>query len=128
MLKFPYGLRNFYDLILERVFITGISPIVLADMSSGYNVGEHIYLLREFNELCGFSETEIVQVSTQIAKTGDFPPEQIQQALFLMRTFYDGYRFSERAKDLVYKSDFSALFLEILAARRVNVSGLYFYN
>jgi hypothetical protein len=97
---------------LERVFITGISPIVLADMSSGYNVGEHIYLQRQFNELCGFSETEIVQMLTQVAKTCDFPEEQVQQALFLMRTFYNGYRFSKQAKDLVYNPTLALYFLK----------------
>jgi hypothetical protein len=36
---------------LDRVFITGVSPIVLSDMTSGYNVGENIYLEDQFNDL-----------------------------------------------------------------------------
>jgi hypothetical protein len=47
---------------LDRVFITGVSPVVLSDMTSGYNVGEDIYLKAEFNDLCGFTETEIAAV------------------------------------------------------------------
>ncbi|MEY4717611.1 MAG: hypothetical protein RL563_229, partial [Pseudomonadota bacterium] len=46
---------------LDRVFITGVSPVVLSDMTSGYNVAENIYLLPEFNALCGFTEAEIEQ-------------------------------------------------------------------
>jgi hypothetical protein len=97
---------------LERVFMTGVSPIVLSDMSSGYNVGEHIYLLREFNDLCGFSETEVVLTLTQIAKEGDFPKEKTQSALEMMRTFYDGYRFSQMSQELVYNPTLALYFLK----------------
>ncbi len=41
---------------VDRVFITGVSPVVLSDMTSGYNVGENIYLEPAFNDLCGFTE------------------------------------------------------------------------
>ena len=38
------------------MFITGVSPVVLSDMTSGYNVGEDIYLKAAFSDLCGFTE------------------------------------------------------------------------
>ena len=47
---------------LDRAFITGVSPVVLSDMTSGYNVGENIYLADKFNDLCGFTEAEIAAV------------------------------------------------------------------
>ena len=53
---------------LDRVFITGVSPVVMADMSSGYNVATNIYRLPEFHDLCGFSEAEIQQTLEQIAQ------------------------------------------------------------
>ncbi|MEA3638531.1 MAG: AAA family ATPase, partial [Lamprobacter sp.] len=40
---------------IDRVFITGVSPVVLADISSGYNVSENISLDARFIDLCGFS-------------------------------------------------------------------------
>ena len=52
---------------LDRVFITGVSPIALSDMTSGYNVGEDIYLLPQFNDLCGFTESEVSAVLRQLA-------------------------------------------------------------
>jgi hypothetical protein len=97
---------------LERTFVTGVAPVVLSDMSSGYNVAEHIYLRREFNDLCGFWDSEIETVLTQIAQEFDFPEEKVQQALFLMRTFYDGYRFSEYAKELIYNPTLALYFLK----------------
>jgi hypothetical protein len=97
---------------LERTFVTGVAPVVLSDMSSGYNVAEHIYLRREFNDLCGFLEGEIETALTQIAQECDFSFEKIQQARKLMRTFYNGYRFSEYAKELIYNPTLALYFLK----------------
>jgi hypothetical protein len=97
---------------LERTFVTGVAPVVLSDMSSGYNVAEHIYLRHQFNDLCGFLDSEIEKALTQIAQECDFPEEKVQQALFLMRTFYDGYRFSEYAKELIYNPTLALYFLK----------------
>jgi len=97
---------------LERVFVTGVSPVVLSDMSSGYNVAESIYFRPEFNDLCGFLEAEIVQALTQIAKECDFPDKKVQQARFLMRTFYNGYRFNKSTPDLVYNPTLALYFLK----------------
>jgi len=44
---------------LDRTFITGVSPVVMSDMTSGYNIAENIYLKPQFNDLCGFLEEEI---------------------------------------------------------------------
>ncbi len=99
---------------LERVFVTGVSPVVLSDMSSGYNVAEHIYLRREF--LCGFLDAEIVSALTQIASACGFPDEKVQQALYLMRTFYDGYRFSQSASQWVYNPTLALYFMKYFLA------------
>ena len=97
---------------LERVFITGVSPVVLSDLSSGYNVAESIDLRREFNDLCGFLESEMVSTLTQIANACDFSDENVQQALFLMRTFYNGYRFSQDVKESIYNPTLALYFLK----------------
>ncbi len=98
---------------LDRVFITGVSPVVLSDMTSGYNVGEDIYLLPQFSDLCGFSESEIATVLGQLAEAGDdWSPEG---ALATMRTFYNGYRFSENATESLYNPTLSLYFLKALA-------------
>jgi len=78
---------------LERVFITGVSPVVLSDLTSGYNVAENIYLRPEFNDLCGFQETELVAVVTQVVHDCQLPPDQATNVLEMMRTFYNGYCF-----------------------------------
>jgi hypothetical protein len=54
---------------LDKVFITGVSPLVMSDMTSGYNVAKNIYLEPEFHDLCGFTEAEIVTVLQHIVPT-----------------------------------------------------------
>ena len=99
---------------IERVFITGVSPIVLSDMTSGYNVGEDIYLKPEFNDLCGFTEAEISAILQQLAAENPRRDWSEDKALELMRTFYDGYRFATKAKDRIYNPTLSLYFLKPL--------------
>jgi len=100
---------------LDRVFITGVSPVVLSDMTSGYNVGENIYLAPDFNDLCGFSEPEIATVLERLAADGaSWSPAA---ALATMRTFYNGYRFSEDGTESVYNPTLSLYFLKALSLR-----------
>jgi hypothetical protein len=93
---------------LDRVFITGVSPVVMSDMTSGYNVAKSIYLDSEFNTLCGFTEAEIAQLLEIIS------PDKAVQALDTMRTFYNGYCFSEQAENKMYNPTLSLYFLEHL--------------
>jgi hypothetical protein len=97
---------------LERVFITGVSPVVLSDMTSGYNVAESIYLQPEFNDLCGFRESEIAEALNQIAIECDFPSPQVNDALHLMRTFYNGYCFNLSIHEFIYNPTLALYFLK----------------
>ncbi len=97
---------------LDRVFITGVSPVVMSDMTSGYNVGENIYLEPVFNDLCGFTEGEIGVVLGRMA--GEGGAWSAAQALETMRTFYNGYRFSAKARESLYNPTLSLYFLKYL--------------
>ena len=101
---------------IERVFITGVSPIVLSDMTSGYNVGEDIYLKPEFNDLCGFTEPEISVILQQLALENPQRDWSEDKALELMRTFYDGYCFNQEIEHRMYNPTLSLYFLKNLAS------------
>ena len=45
--------------LIDRTFITGVSPVVMSDITSGYNIAKNIYLKPQLNDLCGFTEKEI---------------------------------------------------------------------
>jgi len=102
---------------LERVFVTGVSPVVLSDMSSGYNVAEHIYFEPEFNDLCGFQEHEIIDALERIVKECDLPIEEAKKALALMRSFYNGYCFSSLSTEKVYNPTLALYFLRVFQRR-----------
>ena len=95
---------------LDRVFITGVSPVVLSDMTSGYNVATSIYLEPKFNELCGFTEIELNEILHNLS----LDSEQKSHALNLMRTFYNGYRFSSKSEISVYNPTLTLYFLKQL--------------
>ncbi len=97
---------------LERVFITGVSPVAMTDITSAYNVAKNIYLKLEFNDLCGFKESELAAIVNQIAKECDLSSAKAQQALTLMKTYYDGYCFNYRKVEEVYNPTLALYFLE----------------
>nr|VFK19039.1 MAG: Predicted AAA-ATPase [Candidatus Kentron sp. LPFa] len=97
---------------LGRVFITGVSPVAMNDLTSAYNVAENIYLLPRFNELCGFRETEIAGLLSMIAEECHLPDFRADEALSMMRTFYNGYRFSRRTEEHVYNPTLALYFLK----------------
>jgi len=106
-----YGTKG---LGIDRIFITGVSPVVMSDISSGFNIAENIYLQAKFNDLCGFLEAEILVALQQIAKQCQFSKKQVQEVLAMMRAFYDGYSFAYNKKPLIYNPTNSIYFLKHL--------------
>jgi hypothetical protein len=78
---------------IARVFITGVSPLVLSDMTSGYNVATNISLDEDFNGLCGISEEELSGLVSEVLQDCAAPAMQAATVLDTMRQFYNGYRF-----------------------------------
>lgn len=99
---------------LERVFITGVSLLVMSDMSSGYNVAEDIYFLSEFADLCGFREAEVAAILAQVAEKCQFSNERQAEILQTMRIFYDGYCFSPQQQERIYNPTLTFYFLKAL--------------
>ncbi|MEM7530737.1 MAG: AAA family ATPase [Chloroflexota bacterium] len=83
---------------LDRVFITGVTPIVMNDVTSGANVFEDIYWFDWFNDLCGFWEHEVADILFRVLDERSISPEQRvakhAEALDMMRTHYDGSWFT----------------------------------
>ncbi len=88
--------------MFDRVFITGVSPVVMSDITSGYNIAENIYFEPEFNDLCGFKQNEIEDVLKKIVDKCGFEKEKTEEAAGLMQTYYNGYTFSHTADEQIY--------------------------
>jgi len=103
-------LRTFFKMVksstsgvmFDRVFITGVSPVVLSDITSGYNIAEDIFFEPEFGDLCGFREQEVEKALSDIAAGCELGEEKASEALEMMRTYYNGYNFIPSGHVVVY--------------------------
>ena len=95
---------------LERLFVTGVSPITLDDVTSGFNIGRNVSLRPEFNAMLGFTEAEVRGLLETYRECGAFDHD-VDTALDVMREWYDGYRFARRAEATVYNTDMVLYFL-----------------
>ncbi|MEN0045765.1 MAG: AAA family ATPase [Bacteroidota bacterium] len=101
--------RKFYEAIkvgthsgaIDRLFVTGVSPITLDSLTSGFNIATNISTYEEFNSMMGFKEEEVQDILRGI----EVPDNQLVDILDLMRNWYNGYLFSKRGAEKVYNSD-----------------------
>ncbi len=100
------------DSVFDRIFIVGVSPVVMSDITSGYNIGKNIYLEPEFNDLCGFTENEIEDTIEKIGEKCKIEEEGRRKTLAMMRSYYNGYKFSHSAEDHVYNPTLAIYFLD----------------
>jgi len=98
--------------MFDRVFITGVSPVVMSDITSGYNIAKNIYFEPKFNNLCGFRENEVRKVIEQIVVECNFGTEKTDEALNLMKTYYDGYLFAFGTDEYIYNPTLCLYFFE----------------
>ena len=104
---------------LERLFITGVSPITLDDVTSGFNIGANISLSPGFNDVLGFSEAEVRDLLATY-RDGGALNQDADAALDVMREWYNGYRFAEDAGGDLYNTDMVLYYLkESISTERV---------
>ena len=82
----------------DRIFITGVSPVTLDDVTSGFNIGWHISTKPEFNQMLGFSTEDVQALFNYYKASGAIRPDcDIEAVIDEMRPWYDNYCFSEDA-------------------------------
>ncbi|NJL26913.1 MAG: AAA family ATPase [Thermoanaerobaculia bacterium] len=100
---------------LERLFVTGVSPVVMSDLSSGMNMLVDVYLRPELSALCGFKDAEIEGLLQRIqAATEPAPTWNVEPLRATIRDWYNGYSFSTRASERVYNPTMALSFLDHL--------------
>lgn len=96
---------------LERLFITGVSPITMDDVTSGFNIGTNVSMDADFNNVVGFSELEVREMLTYYKKEGVLEGN-VNEVLEVMKPWYDNYCFSPDCLDKsMYNSDMTLYFL-----------------
>ncbi len=82
----------------ERIFITGVSPVTLDDVTSGFNIGWHISTKEEFNQMLGFSTEDVRNLFTYYRENGFIRPDaDIEAIINDMKPWYDNYCFAKGA-------------------------------
>ena len=92
----------------NRIFMTGVSPIMLDDLTSGFNITRNYTLDENLNAMMGFTRKELSWIMDEVnIKT----PELREKICTDMTTYYDGYKFNENSKS-VFNPDMSMYFLD----------------
>ncbi len=101
--------RKYYEMIkyaantglVNRFFATGVSPLTVDSLTSGFNITSSLSLEYDFHDLLGFTESEVVYILKQVgAQDADMP------ALIAdLKAWYNGYMFNVEAEGRLYNSD-----------------------
>ena len=100
-------LKKGTETVIDRIFITGVAPITLDSLTSGFNIGTDITKDEEFNEMLGFTETELIE----LMNAQEISKEEQKVLLPIMKEYYDGYKFSLEGKEKIYNSNMCLYFL-----------------
>ena len=93
-------LRTFFDTVkagtyssIKRCFVTGVSPVTMDDLTSGFNIGTNYSTSPEFNELVGFTEQDVREMLDYYRTTADFH-HTTDELIEIMKPWYDNYCFA----------------------------------
>ena len=109
-------IRKWYEIlkegtesVVDRIFITGVAPITLDSMTSGFNIIKDLTRDRTFNEMMGFSKEELIN----LMEAQEIKKEEQEKLLPIMKENYDGYKFSLESKEesKLYNSNMCLYFL-----------------
>ena len=113
-------LRTFFDTIkagtdstISRVFVTGVSPVTLDDLTSGFNIGSNYALSAQFNEMTGFTESEVRDMLSYYATQFQFN-HTIDELIAIIKPWYDNYCFATKkfGKVTMYNSNMVLYFVD----------------
>ena len=113
-------LRKFFNTIkagtssaLKRCFVTGVSPVTMDDLTSGFNIGTNYSTSPEFNELVGFTEEDVREMLDYYRTTVEFH-HSTDELIEKMKPWYDNYCFAKQCYDrtTMYNSNMVLYFVD----------------
>jgi hypothetical protein len=114
--------RTFYEAIksgaqegaISRILMTGVSPIMLDDLTSGFNIASNITLDKEYNDLLGFTQEEVENMLDEYWSFEGNEHDK-DQVLKEMKTYYNGYKFSKYGEERLYNPDMVLYFMKYIS-------------
>ncbi len=98
---------------IKRCFITGVSPVTMDDLTSGFNIGTNYSLAPKFNAMMGFTEDEVREMLTYYSTKAPFH-HTVDELIELMKPWYDNYCFAQEcyAQPTLYNSNMVLYFVK----------------
>ena len=94
--KFYSHVFKMFKGMFERIFLTGVSPVTLDDLTSGFNIGWNVSMAPELDKMLGFSTEDVRQMITYYKEAGQLPAESDIEAMITeMKPWYDNYCFAK---------------------------------
>ena len=101
--------------MFERIFLTGVSPVTLDDLTSGFNIGWNISISPLFDKMLGFSTEDVQGMLSYYREAGMLPPDCDTEAVIReMKPWYDNYCFAKKClkdNNRVFNSDMVLYYL-----------------
>ena len=109
-------IRKFYEAIkiatrqgyVDRFFITGVSPVTMDGLTSGFNIGKHLSADEKFHDMMGFTEDEVSALLSLVLIDKNRETEIIKD----LKAWYNGYKFNTDVPHTLYNSDMVLYFLD----------------
>lgn len=99
------------DTPITRLFMTGVSPITLDDVTSGFNIGENISTDSAFTDIMGFREQEVTEFIEYYRSRGEIRHDT-DYLMDVMSRWYNHYRFSKESDIKVFNPTLVLHFLK----------------
>ena len=109
--------RSFYETLktatmtgaIDRLFITGVTPMMLDSLTSGFNIGKNISQYEAFNSMVGFTKAEVETLFQPLLEQ-----QGIDEATLMadIKRWYNGYRFHSEATETIYNANMVLYFLD----------------
>ena len=94
------------DAPIKRMFITGVTPMTMYDVTSGFNIGENISINPLFHNMVGVTEAELYTMLEY------YKIELDSNALLLLKDWYNHYIFAKDINESIYNTDMIFYFLK----------------
>ena len=117
--EFFNALKGGSDSAIKRLFITGVSPVTMDDLTSGFNIGTNYTIQPEFNGMVGFTEREVRQMLDYYRQFYTFN-HTTDELIEMMKPWYDNYCFAVECVDEppLYNSDMVLYFVDNYIRRK----------
>ena len=104
--------KDYSSSVIERIFLTGVSPVTMDDLTSGFNIADNYSSSPSFNNMIGFNEQEVRELIDYYKSYRELP-HTTDELIAIMKPWYDNYCFATKAlkEPSMYNSDMVLFFM-----------------